>query len=265
MVGTMSSLRLASAASEAASVPLPSTGSATVAIVPASFTSTVIGSCMCPVSSARHSSCPIASCTCERVDVGDLDDDAGRDLAAREGRLIRYTSERRAETAGTSRRRPRSCAAASAGTASASSSPAARTTETTGLAQNTVEDRAPDPTVAVVAAEPADERHASSIDTIAEPGERRRQDGQRPEHGHRDHQDRAHRERGQSPYPARNSPDMATITVRPEISTERPEVAAAAWSAASSLRPPPAPLALASSRTSSSRRRPRARSGGSSS
>ncbi len=37
--------------------------------------------------------------------------------------------------------------------------------------------------------------------------------------------------------PARNIPDMAMMTVSPEISTERPEVSAAAWSAASSLRP----------------------------
>ena len=37
--------------------------------------------------------------------------------------------------------------------------------------------------------------------------------------------------------PVRNMPAMATITVRPEISTERPDVAAAASSAACSLRP----------------------------
>ena len=37
--------------------------------------------------------------------------------------------------------------------------------------------------------------------------------------------------------PVRNMPAIATITVRPEISTERPEVAAAASSAASGLFP----------------------------
>ena len=37
--------------------------------------------------------------------------------------------------------------------------------------------------------------------------------------------------------PVRNKPAIATITVRPEMSTERPEVAAAASSAARSLRP----------------------------
>ena len=37
--------------------------------------------------------------------------------------------------------------------------------------------------------------------------------------------------------PVTNMPAIATITVRPEISTDRPEVAAAASSAARSLRP----------------------------
>ena len=37
--------------------------------------------------------------------------------------------------------------------------------------------------------------------------------------------------------PVKNMPAMATITVRPEISTDRPEVAAAASSAAPPLRP----------------------------
>ena len=37
--------------------------------------------------------------------------------------------------------------------------------------------------------------------------------------------------------PVRNMPDMATSTVSPEMSTDRPDVAAAASSAASSLRP----------------------------
>ena len=37
--------------------------------------------------------------------------------------------------------------------------------------------------------------------------------------------------------PAKNMPAMAIMTVRPEMRTERPEVAAAASSAADSLRP----------------------------
>ena len=37
--------------------------------------------------------------------------------------------------------------------------------------------------------------------------------------------------------PARNMPDMAMMTVSPEIKTERPDVAAAASSAALELRP----------------------------
>ena len=47
--------------------------------------------------------------------------------------------------------------------------------------------------------------------------------------------------------PARNMPAIAAITVRPEMSTARPEVAAAAFSAASGSRP--------ASRSSISRRR----------
>ena len=37
--------------------------------------------------------------------------------------------------------------------------------------------------------------------------------------------------------PVKNIPAIAAITVRPEMSTERPDVAAAAWSAAASERP----------------------------
>jgi hypothetical protein len=47
--------------------------------------------------------------------------------------------------------------------------------------------------------------------------------------------------------PARNIPAIATITVSPEMSTARPDVAAAALSAASGVRP--------ASRSSISRRR----------
>ncbi len=48
-------------------------------------------------------------------------------------------------------------------------------------------------------------------------------------------------------FPARNMPAIAAITVKPEISTARPEVAAAAFSADSQPRP--------ASRSSISRRR----------
>jgi hypothetical protein len=47
--------------------------------------------------------------------------------------------------------------------------------------------------------------------------------------------------------PLINMPAIATITVSPEISTARPEVAAATWSASSGLRP--------AARSSRSRRR----------
>jgi hypothetical protein len=43
-----------------------------VAIVPLSFTSMVMGSCICPVVSARHSSWRIASCTAGALTSGAL-------------------------------------------------------------------------------------------------------------------------------------------------------------------------------------------------
>ena len=61
-------------------------------------------------------------------------------------------------------------------------------------AQDAVDDGAPDSAVAVVAAEPADERDAAPVDAVAEPRQQRRQHGQRPDHRDRDHRDRGDRE-----------------------------------------------------------------------
>ena len=114
------------------------------------------------------------------------------------------------------------------------SSPPARTADSSGPPQDAVDDRAPDPALAAVAAEPADERDAHPVDPVAEPREQGGQDGQRAEH-----RDRRRRAIVATPNdanvasPVRNMPAIATITVRPEMSTERPEVAAAASSAAS--------------------------------
>ncbi len=63
------------------------------------------------------------------------------------------------------------------------------------LAQDAIDDRAPDPALAVVAAEPADERHAAPVDAVAEPRQQCRQHGQRPDHRDRDHCDRGDGER----------------------------------------------------------------------
>ena len=62
-------------------------------------------------------------------------------------------------------------------------------------AEDAVDDRAPDPALAVVAAEPADERDAQPVDLVAEPREQRREHGQRAEHGGRDDEDRGEAER----------------------------------------------------------------------
>ena len=66
-----------------------------------------------------------------------------------------------------------------------------------GPAQDAVDDRAPDPPLAVVAAEPADERDPQPVDLVAELREQGRQDGQRTEHGDGDHEDRRDAERGE--------------------------------------------------------------------
>ena len=77
-----------------------------------------------------------------------------------------------------------------AGTASATSSPPARTAETSGR-RSTRSMIAPQiAPLAVVAAQPVDERHAAAVDLVAELREQRRQHGQRAEHrdgddGHR--------------------------------------------------------------------------------
>ena len=60
--GTISSRSSASEALETESVPLPSIGMVMFATVPASLTTTVIGSCMRPLASARSRSRSMAAC-----------------------------------------------------------------------------------------------------------------------------------------------------------------------------------------------------------
>ena len=63
VAGTTSSRRTARDRSDAASVPLPSTESATIATVLSGLTSTAEGSDSLPVASAWSCSWPIAACT----------------------------------------------------------------------------------------------------------------------------------------------------------------------------------------------------------
>lgn len=64
-------------------------------------------------------------------------------------------------------------------------------------AQDAVEDRAPDPALAVLAAQPRDERDVAKLDLVAELREERRQDGQRADDGHGDDEDRGDGDAGE--------------------------------------------------------------------
>ena len=64
-------------------------------------------------------------------------------------------------------------------------------------AQDAVDDRSPDPSFAVVAAEPTDEGDAQPVDLVAEPREHCREHGQRAEHRDGDDEDRGEGEGGE--------------------------------------------------------------------
>ena len=87
VAGTTSSRRVSSAALEASSVPLPSIGMATLAMVPSSLMSTSIGSCICPVATACACSSPMALCTSADRTSGASTTTIGRGLGAGEGGL----------------------------------------------------------------------------------------------------------------------------------------------------------------------------------
>ena len=79
--------------------------------------------------------------------------------------------------------------------------------------------------------------HAATVDIVAEPGEQGRQGVSRPSTAIATTTIVARANDENVGSPVRNIPAIAAITVSPEISTERPDVAAAASSAARSLRP----------------------------
>ena len=60
--------------------------------------------------------------------------------------------------------------------------------------EDAVEDRRPEPALAVVALEPPEERHARLVDPVAEPRQHRREDGQRADHRDGDDHHRPDRE-----------------------------------------------------------------------
>ena len=198
-----------------------------------------------------------------RVHVRRLDDDGRRQRRAGE-RLLHPVVRlaRRRATAGTCPAPACAMRSCSAGAASASSSAAGEDRRQHGPAQDAVDDRAPDPAFAVVAAEPADERDAQPVDLVAEPREQRGQHGQRAEHRDRDDEDRRDAERGE-----RRVAGQEHAGHRHHHGQAGDEHRAAGGRGGGLERRPLAapggPLlrARASSRTSSSRRRPRARSG----
>ena len=84
VVGTTSSRRASSEASEAASLPLPSMARATMATVLSGLISTDVGSCSLPVAIACSWRSAMPASTVGRGDVLGLDDGDGRHAAARE-------------------------------------------------------------------------------------------------------------------------------------------------------------------------------------
>ena len=236
--GTISSRSAARDAFDAASVPLPSIGTVMFATVASSLTSTVIGSCMRPLASARCSSWSIASRTAgaftsgaltttlagqrragERLlhPVVGLDDGEGlrERVRSRRGRCAAAAPARRAPAARRRRGPPTARAGAGRGRRSRPRSGLRRRRggagRGTGRAAGRPCRRASRAAAGRTVSEPSTATATTRI--VATPKE------------------------AKVASPVRNMPAIATITVRPEMSTERPEVAAAASSAARSLRP----------------------------
>ncbi len=153
-----------------------------------------------------------------RVDVGSLDDDARRKGGARERLLhavvgldrrqrLRERVHARLHHAELDRRQRED-----------DQEPAGQDGRQKRPAEDAVDDRAPDPAFAVVAAQAADQRNPKPVDPVAEPREQRRKHRQRAEH-------RRSRPRGSSRSPneakilspVRNMPAIAVMTVSPEI------------------------------------------------
>ena len=100
------------------------------------------------------------------------------------------------------------------------------TRESSGLRITRSHDGAPEPRLARGAAQPPGERDPALVDAVAEPGQHRRQHDQRDEHLDRDDTTTvATANDSNVASPVMNMPDIAIITVSPEIITARPEVA----------------------------------------
>ena len=237
VAGMITSRNSASDSFEAASVPLPSIGTVMFATVASLLTATVIGSYIRPLASARCSNRPIAlrtdgaftfgACTttlagsavpgnacCIRsyvlTTVSDFGNVSGPGVAMwswSAGAASASMSPPAASADSTGRRRTRSTIAPQI-----RPSPSSRRSRPTS---GTRSRSTPSPSFESKAGRTVSEPSTATATTriVARPSE------------------------ANVASPVRNMPAIATITVSPEMSTERPEVAAAAASAAWPLRP----------------------------
>ncbi len=218
-------------------MPLPAMGTVMFATVPSSFTSTVIGSYISPLASACCSSRRIAPCTTGAFTFGALTTTLAGSAVPGNAFSMRLYVLMTSSDCGNELGPCGARCSCSAGAASASSSPAERTADSPGRRRTrstTAPQNRPSPssrrsrptsgTRSRSTLSPSLESTAGS--TVSEPITATATT-----------RIVARAREAKVASPVRNMPDIATITVSPEISTERPEVAAAASSAARSLRP----------------------------
>ena len=156
------------------------------AIVWLLFVSTVIGPRARPVASAASLSRPIASADGRRVDVRRLDDDVGRQCRARERLLHAVVGLHHVERLGEGVRAGSRHPQLEGGGGERQQQSARDHGGEQRPAQDAIDDRSPDAALAVVAAQPADERNVQPVDAVAELREQRRENGQRADHCERD-------------------------------------------------------------------------------
>ena len=162
-----------------------------LATVFASFTSTSIGSYITPRYSARHLSWPIASLTAGASTFGALTTTFAATCVPGNAAFMRlYVFKRfcgNVSMLGVGR------VQLDGGHRQGDEHAGGESGRQSGAAEHAVDDRSPDPTLAVVAPQPVHERHAKPVDVVAELREQRRQDRQRAEHRDRDHRHRRRR------------------------------------------------------------------------
>ena len=174
VAGTMSSRSAARAAFEVASVPLPSTGIEMFATV----LSRVDVDVDRLVHDARVESARRSSCVDRLLHLGASTSGAltttFAPISVPGNAALSAVVGRQEASAGSESMLAAPCAAGAPGPRARRSSPPASSDRQHGSAQDAVDDRAPDPALAVVAAQPVDERHAHAVDPVAELGQHAR-------------------------------------------------------------------------------------------